>query len=106
MAKYEVRMMRNERAMTMLAMTAGLRLRRDSSVDCVSVAVEFAADIGVEVGVMADDKESDDVGVLLGFRVDDDVALVRKVFVAVEDGLVRVEVTANPSRWVSVNCGE
>jgi hypothetical protein len=101
--------MRNERAMTMPAMTAGLRWRGDSPVDCaISVAVVFAADVGVEVGGMVDDEEVADIGVLVDFRVDDVVvdALVRKVFVGVEDGVVRLEDTANPSRWVSMNCGE
>jgi len=84
MAKNEVRIMRNERAMTMPAITAGLRRRLDSPVDCaISVAVVFSADIGVEVGCMVDDEEVVDADVLVDFSVNDVAvgALVRKMFV-------------------------
>ena len=85
MAKNEVRIMRNERAMTMPAITAGLRRRLDSPVDCaISVAVVFSADIGVEVGCMVvGDEEVVDADVLVDFSVNDVAvgALVRKMFV-------------------------
>jgi len=99
--------MRNERPMTMLAMTAGLRCRRDSpGDDVIAEAAELAADIGAEVGVMVDEEEVDDVSVLVDSGVDVVDALVRNVVVGVEEGVVRLVDVAKPSRWVSTNGGE
>jgi hypothetical protein len=107
MAKYEVKAMRKERPMTMLAMTAGLRCRRDSPVDdALAEAAELAADIGAEVGVVVDVEEVDDVCVLVDSGGDVVDALLREVVVGVEEGVGRLVDVAKPSRWVSTNGGE